>query len=184
MNQKVTVGMLKKFMDSRNISPELLTINLPFSNMSVRRWIQKGDSFQIPEKYQIHISLLIRNSSTEALDTEINSLNIDPHCKNLEEQLSQLGARQGSDIFKKLELKKKNKRVSSSFLKQVLFLKRFALSSENRKIQMIALGALAYFINPFDFIPDQLVAVGYIDDIGIVALTLEKISKKVSNLKK
>ena len=40
----------------------------------------------------------------------------------------------------------------------------------------IVIGALAYFVNPFDSIPDLTPLVGYSDDIGILGFALVTIS--------
>jgi len=34
----------------------------------------------------------------------------------------------------------------------------------------LAVGALAYFVNPFDAIPDMLLGIGYLDDASVLAM--------------
>ncbi|MFC1855190.1 YkvA family protein [Thermodesulfobacteriota bacterium] len=46
------------------------------------------------------------------------------------------------------------------------------------KIKLSA--ALTYFINPFDFIPDFLISVGFLDDIVVAAYVLSSVFKYVS----
>ncbi len=43
----------------------------------------------------------------------------------------------------------------------------------------IAAGALVYFLNPFDAVPDFLPGVGYLDDATIIALALASIRGEV-----
>lgn len=43
----------------------------------------------------------------------------------------------------------------------------------------LALAALAYFVTPFDVVPDVLVAVGYLDDTAILAATVAAIHADV-----
>ncbi len=38
-----------------------------------------------------------------------------------------------------------------------------------------ALGALAYFVNPIDLIPDALLGIGYLDDISVIAFVVNAI---------
>ena len=41
-----------------------------------------------------------------------------------------------------------------------------------RHVQMALLGALAYFILPFDFIPDMLPVLGFTDDAAVLATAI------------
>ena len=43
----------------------------------------------------------------------------------------------------------------------------------------LALGALLYFIVPFDSIPDFAPFVGYLDDIGVIALVVAYLGKQL-----
>ncbi len=45
-----------------------------------------------------------------------------------------------------------------------------------KKEKGIIIGALGYFIMPFDLIPDMTPVTGYADDIGALALALGKVS--------
>jgi uncharacterized membrane protein YkvA (DUF1232 family) len=45
-----------------------------------------------------------------------------------------------------------------------------------KKEKAIIIGALGYFIMPFDLVADPTVAVGYVDDIGALALALGKVA--------
>ncbi len=43
----------------------------------------------------------------------------------------------------------------------------------------VIMGALAYFIDPIDAIPDWILAVGYVDDLGIIAAALGTVALHV-----
>ena len=48
-----------------------------------------------------------------------------------------------------------------------------------RHVQATLLGALAYFILPFDFIPDMLPILGFTDDAAILATALRIVSSHI-----
>lgn len=44
-------------------------------------------------------------------------------------------------------------------------------------------GAIAYFVMPFDLIPDMIPVVGFIDDVWVMTLVLDSISDEVERFK-
>ena len=48
-----------------------------------------------------------------------------------------------------------------------------------RHVQAALLGALAYFILPFDFIPDMLPVLGYTDDAAVLATAIRLVAAHV-----
>ena len=49
-----------------------------------------------------------------------------------------------------------------------------------RHVQAGLLGAIAYFILPFDFIPDMLPALGFTDDAAILATAIRLVASHIS----
>jgi len=49
-----------------------------------------------------------------------------------------------------------------------------------RHVQAALLGALAYFILPFDFIPDMLPVLGFTDDAAILATALRMVASHIT----
>jgi len=49
-----------------------------------------------------------------------------------------------------------------------------------RHVQATLLGALAYFILPFDFIPDMLPVLGFTDDAAILATAIRIVSSHIT----
>jgi uncharacterized membrane protein YkvA (DUF1232 family) len=49
-----------------------------------------------------------------------------------------------------------------------------------RHIQAALLGAIAYFILPFDFIPDMLPVLGYTDDAAVLATAIRLVSTHIT----
>jgi uncharacterized membrane protein YkvA (DUF1232 family) len=48
-----------------------------------------------------------------------------------------------------------------------------------RHVQAALLGAIAYFVLPFDFIPDMLPVLGFTDDAAILATTIRLVSSHI-----
>ena len=44
-----------------------------------------------------------------------------------------------------------------------------------RRVQVILLGALAYFVLPFDFVPDMLPIIGFTDDAAVLLTALRMV---------
>ena len=63
----------------------------------------------------------------------------------------------------------------------VLLLVNIVKSKEVSAVdKAIVIGALGYFIVPFDLIPDLMIGTGYIDDIGMLTYALSVVSAKIT----
>jgi uncharacterized membrane protein YkvA (DUF1232 family) len=49
-----------------------------------------------------------------------------------------------------------------------------------RRVQVILLGALAYFVLPFDFIPDMLPIIGFTDDAAVLATAIQVVATHIT----
>ena len=49
-----------------------------------------------------------------------------------------------------------------------------------RRVQAILVGALAYFILPFDFVPDMLPVLGFTDDAAVLATAIRMVAAHIS----
>src|SRR5919201_2658458 len=49
-----------------------------------------------------------------------------------------------------------------------------------RHVQVALLGALAYFILPFDFVPDMLPVLGFTDDAAVLATAIRMVSSHIT----
>ena len=45
-----------------------------------------------------------------------------------------------------------------------------------RRVQVVLVGALAYFVLPFDFVPDMLPFIGFTDDAAVLATAIRLVS--------
>jgi uncharacterized membrane protein YkvA (DUF1232 family) len=48
-----------------------------------------------------------------------------------------------------------------------------------RRVQVALIGALAYFVLPFDFIPDMLPLIGFTDDAAVLATAIRLVSTHI-----
>jgi uncharacterized membrane protein YkvA (DUF1232 family) len=49
-----------------------------------------------------------------------------------------------------------------------------------RHVQAVLLGAIAYFILPFDFIPDMLPVIGFTDDAAVLATAIRLVAAHIT----
>ncbi len=49
-----------------------------------------------------------------------------------------------------------------------------------RHVQVALLGAIAYFVLPFDFIPDMLPVLGFTDDAAVLATAIRMVSSHIT----
>ena len=49
-----------------------------------------------------------------------------------------------------------------------------------RHVQLTLLGALAYFILPFDFVPDMLPILGFTDDAAVLATAIRMVASNIT----
>lgn len=84
-----------------------------------------------------------------------------------------------AEAAKKAERNKGALRKVISDLATLVRLVRAWFSKEYREVPWqtiaIALGAIIYFVNPFDAIPDFIPGVGYLDDALVIGVTVKSI---------
>src|SRR5579862_8407148 len=49
-----------------------------------------------------------------------------------------------------------------------------------RRVQAVLIGALAYFILPFDFVPDMLPVLGFTDDAAVLATAIRMVASHIT----
>ena len=50
-----------------------------------------------------------------------------------------------------------------------------------RHVQVALLGAIAYFILPFDFVPDMMPVLGFTDDAAVLATAIRLVANHITN---
>jgi uncharacterized membrane protein YkvA (DUF1232 family) len=86
-----------------------------------------------------------------------------------------------SDQYSEKSLFEKIKKVSKNAGIKVIYyvlIAYYLLKKPDlpKKEKAIIIGALGYFIMPFDLVPDLTIGVGYVDDLGALALALGKVA--------
>lgn len=83
------------------------------------------------------------------------------------------------------KLKKSMMKVGQKLVYAVLLL-YYTLQKENvpLKAKAVIVGALGYFIAPFDLIPDLLPMIGYTDDFGALMMALATVSMYIDDVVK
>lgn len=79
---------------------------------------------------------------------------------------------------------KKLKRVAAQlpFAEELLAAYYCAFDRETpRHVQAALLGAIAYFVLPFDFIPDMLPVLGFTDDAAVLATAIRLVSSHITS---
>lgn len=89
---------------------------------------------------------------------------------------------------KKLDEKKKGplRKAFDSINYMILMIKDYA-SGEYTEIPygsiIMAIAAVAYFVMPFDFVPDFIAGLGYVDDLAIISLVLKQVQADLEKYK-
>lgn len=143
--------------------------------MTIRRWLKKPDSTTIPTKYQLHfqrLATIAEPVSPESLVSSELPVSFDHLLDDL--HVSGRELKNLSKFKKDLAEKLKDKRIAGDFLGRVKTVSRAAFNNPSLKTKTICLGALLYLVNPFDFIPDSLGVVGYLDDFAVITMVYER----------
>ena len=115
------------------------------------------------------------------LDYKRESSNMDRSQEELEKEMQAASKNYSEDKFWN-KLKKFAKKAGSSVVYAVLLL-YFTLQKPEvpAKAKAIIIGALGYFILPFDLIPDVAVGVGYVDDLGALGVALFQVAMYIDD---
>ncbi|WP_072502003.1 YkvA family protein, partial [Mycobacterium tuberculosis] len=101
--------------------------------------------------------------------------------EELEKEMEAAGKNYSDDKFWN-KLKKFAKKAGSSVVYAVLLLYYTLQKPEvPAKAKAIIIGALGYFILPFDLIPDVAVGIGYTDDLGALGVALFQVAMYIDD---
>jgi uncharacterized membrane protein YkvA (DUF1232 family) len=85
-------------------------------------------------------------------------------------------------LRKRFWLKLKQVAAKLPFLEDLLAAYYCAFDKQTpRHVQAALLGAIAYFILPFDFIPDMLPVLGYTDDAAVLATAIRLVASHITD---
>ena len=179
-----TVGDLNSYLSQHRLSPETFSKECAISNMTIRRLMTRESVAPIPEKYWSSFDRAVPTAeqSFDGMDlfemTDAMTQDFSTLAKSLEETGS--GDHDLSKIRKDLVKKNKNPHVGTKLKELVTTLlsavKNNTLSKGDR---VLAVGALLYFLNPSDFIPDAMIGVGYLDDYAVLSMVVARLVNNV-----
>jgi uncharacterized membrane protein YkvA (DUF1232 family) len=90
-------------------------------------------------------------------------------------------ARDHDSVRKRFWIKLKRLAVRLPFAEDLLAAYYCAFDRQTpRHVQAALLGAIAYFVLPFDFIPDMLPILGFTDDAAILATALRMVASHIT----
>jgi uncharacterized membrane protein YkvA (DUF1232 family) len=90
-------------------------------------------------------------------------------------------AQDPESLRKRFWLKLKRVAVKLPFMEDLLAAYYCAFDRQTpRHVQAALLGAIAYFVLPFDFIPDMLPILGFTDDAAILATALRMVATHIT----
>jgi len=158
-----TIGDLYSYMHFHKISPEALSKRVNISNMTLRRLLKKPHETEIPSSYKILLNGVNNFSFSDVSKVEWNSLL---------DQLENQGNELSDNEIKKItdnSLSKANESKLTSVLESLKSLANASLFASGKN-KALAIGALIYFLNPLDCIPDAILGVGFVDDYGVLSI--------------
>jgi uncharacterized membrane protein YkvA (DUF1232 family) len=166
-------------MVAHELSPEALARKVLLSNMTIRRMLRLKASETISEKYWPLFDQLSEDS-VELAHSHFQQISSSffTDFKSLTQDLEKAGTEaQNIDQIKEDVRSKMNNETIGTGLKASIKVLLNTVSGSNTSLRSraIAIGALLYFINPFDLIPDALVGVGYLDDIAVASVAISAI---------
>ena len=90
-------------------------------------------------------------------------------------------ARDRDSVRRRVWIKLKKVAAGLPFVEDLLAAYYCAFDKETpRHVQVTLLGALAYFILPFDFIPDMLPVLGFTDDAAVLATAIRLVANHIT----
>jgi uncharacterized membrane protein YkvA (DUF1232 family) len=177
-NSKIrTVADLARYLETQKISPEAFAVKCSISNMTFRRMLSKKPQHAVPQKYWAALDLATGGSSVPTANPWADLMGEDFGV--LEQSLEEDGAK-GHDLNKledDISIKTKAAEVGKK-LKELVTTVFNAVKSDkiSTRDRFLAIGALLYFLNPIDLIPDALPGVGYLDDFAVLTMVAARLA--------
>jgi uncharacterized membrane protein YkvA (DUF1232 family) len=178
-NQPIrTVLDLRRHLETAGLSPEQFAKLAKISNMTIRRWLEKPDATRIPEKYHLPLDAAATTGTQEEIVKLLGAGKGDfaPFLDELEKN-----GRAYEDLpalKKDTATKLKDPKIGAHLRASVkTVLGAVTLKGLPLRYKAICIGAMLYFINPVDLIPDTIPVVGYLDDFAVLSLAAGLVAK-------
>jgi uncharacterized membrane protein YkvA (DUF1232 family) len=175
-----TVADLRNYLAERALSPEAFSHQCLISNMTLRRLLAQSEQKTIPQKYWATLDRAVSQSPDLETTTsflkfgEFITEDFSAFAKTLEEQGK--GEHDLEKMKRDISEKNKNPHIGKK-LKELVRTLFEAIKNDqvSKKDKVLVIGALLYFLNPIDLIPDSIVGVGYLDDYAALSLVAARV---------
>jgi uncharacterized membrane protein YkvA (DUF1232 family) len=157
------------------------------SHMTVYRWLDKKDTFELPKKYHLALDRFSASQSGSAETPWYQDQSVLERLSSVK-NANAPGARELIDLLEndgkdyedpaklkeELEVKLQDKGVTRKIHVQVQTLLKSLFSAQvPRRSKFVIVGALLYFLSPIDLIPDTIPVLGYVDDLAVLTLAVD-----------
>ncbi len=170
---------LQNYLDGQKLSPEAFSKKCMISNMTIRRYLSKGGDSAIPMKYWAAFDRVTDTSNHssawfgQAMDEDFSAF-----ADSLEKDGK--GEHDLGKMDEELKTKKKSPHVGQKLKEAVTSVFNAVIDDRlQTKDRFLAIGALLYFLNPIDLIPDTTPAVGYLDDYAVLTMVVARLAVHV-----
>jgi hypothetical protein len=171
-----TCGELKNYLESQSLSPEKLAEATSISNMTLRRLMKKKPSAPIPERYHVQIDFYHANYRLDLSDLVGETKDFKPLLAELERSGAEV--KDADKLGIEVEAKLTDSGLGKLFAGHISVLRNALGGGLPKRYRLLCLGALFYFLNPVDLIPDVTPAIGFLDDFAILSLVAGIIAKR------
>ena len=183
-----TIQDLKAHLLVQNISPEFFAKRSGLSHMTIRRWLRRKPSQIIHAKYYSLLDACLKAGDEAQGPCQAQLGHLSEALSKGEEGFSSVisyleqTAKEAKSISH-IRQEIRSKMAHSKFdqiLKQNIK-KLWALATNqgvSNRQRLIAVGALLYFLNPLDLVPDTIPGIGYLDDLAVMVIALGIIPEK------
>ena len=175
-----TVGDLREYLSQNSLSPEKLSGLCGISNMTVRRWLKNEATSPLPSKYWP----IFDHSFAKSPDASLaQTFQFGDGFPDLEKHVFDLGSSlsASANIESEFVEKSKDESIAKGLIDKVKLLFSLVKSDQITHYQRtLVLGAIVYFISPFDLVPDPTPIMGYLDDYAVVTMVLASIGQGLS----
>ncbi|MBY0369877.1 DUF1232 domain-containing protein [bacterium] len=161
-----TISDLGTYLKDTGLSPERLAKTVGISNMTLRRLMERPPESAIPKRYLVTLNYHLGGMPDSA------AFNSEQDFAPLMESLAEAGSKLTEEEILAIQdriRKKLSETDTQTFAALTQTLLRVVALPTKPKYRALALGALLYFINPLDYVPDAMVGIGLIDDFGVLA---------------
>jgi len=186
---QIQVGEIRCLLKEKSWSPEVFAKEVGLSHMTIRRWLEKRDNILLPQKYYVtlapHLNLapaspgFADSRSFQQVMGGFSATNVGEMVADLERSgrdFQEISALNG-DVGKKF----KKERFDKIFVDHCKLLLKAVFSKDTpASSKAIAIGALLYFLNPVDLIPDQIPVIGYLDDLAVLTLAVNALANSMT----